>query len=255
MSPTDQWNPRLYDAKHSFVNELAGGLVELLAPQKGERILDLGCGTGALARKIADAGAIVLGVDSSAAMIEQARKNYPGLNFEVTDALTMRFDDPFDAIFSNAALHWIKPPQAVAQRMFAALRPCGRLVLEMGGKGNVSVLLNAAVEAGRSVGLDLSPPVEINYFPSVGEYAGLLETAGFAVTFASLFDRLTPLSDGDQGLRNWLRMFRPQAVEAVPAELHETFFSAMEATCKVRLFRDGVWHADYRRLRVTASRP
>ena len=170
------------------------------------------------------------------------------------DAASMEFAEPFDAIFSNAALHWIKPPESAATRMFAALKPGGRLVLEMGGKGNVELLLSSAMDAGRSLGLDLTDTIRVNYFPSIGQYASLLEHAGFAVASAALFDRPTALSDGEAGLRNWIRMFRPAAEEAVPLDLRGRFFAAMESQCKGRLFRDGIWHADYRRLRVVAVR-
>jgi trans-aconitate methyltransferase len=254
MKTNDPWDAALYDANHSFVNKMARGLLEILAPQPGERILDLGCGTGALTQQIADAGAMVVGIDASAAMIAQAQKSYPRLDFRVADALTMQFAEPFDAIFSNAALHWIKPPAVAAGRMFAALKPGGRLVLEMGGKGNVSVLLRSAIEAGRSLGLELTPFIDINYFPSIGEYTGVLEQTGFAVTSAMLFDRPTPLSDGAAGLANWIRMFRPAALDAVPKDRLSEFFAAMESKCRPDFFRDGTWHADYRRLRVTAAR-
>jgi len=255
MKSTDPWDAKLYDANHSFVNEMARGLAEILSPKPGERILDLGCGTGALTQQIADSGAIVVGVDASASMIAQARKNYPRVDFRVADAVSMAFAEPFDAVFSNAALHWIKPPEAAAARMFAALKPGGRLVLEMGGKGNVSKVLGSAADASRSLGIDLTGTIEINYFPSIGEYTGLLDSAGFAVNSAVLFDRPTPLSDGDAGLANWIRMFRPTALEAVPENRRGEFFAAMESQCKADLFRGGVWHADYRRLRVTAFRP
>jgi trans-aconitate methyltransferase len=252
---SDKWDPQRYDQGHAFVHKLAAGLVEILAPKAGDRILDLGCGTGALTRRIADAGAAVVGIDASPAMIEQARLNFPSLEFEVVDALSMQFTEPFDAIFSNAALHWMQPPQTVAARMFAAIKPGGRLVLEMGGKGNVSAILSAAIAAGQSVGIDLTPMIEINYFPGIGEYAGVLERAGFTVTFAALFDRPTRLSDGEAGLRNWIRMFRPNAEAAIPVDRRDPFFDVLEQQCRGRLFCDGTWFADYRRLRMTANRP
>jgi len=247
----DQWDAKLYDDRHSFVNELSRGLVDLLAPLKGERILDLGCGTGALTRQIAASGAEVLGVDASPAMIAQARQNYPDLRFEVADAQTMRFDEPFDAIFSNAALHWVKPPEDAAASMFKALKPGGRLVLEMGGRGNVATILSAAIASGAALGIDLKAAVNINYFPSIAQYAGVLEQAGFAVTLAVLFDRPTKLSDGEAGLAAWIRMFRPGLQELVPAEKHADFFRDLENRCR-QLFCDGTWYADYRRLRVMA---
>ncbi len=254
MPETDLWDAGLYDGRHGFVSRMAADLVDLLAPMAGERILDVGCGTGTLARRIADAGADVVGVDASAAMVDRARASYPGLRFEVADATTMAFDSPFDAVFSNAALHWVRPPAAAVDRMWHALRPGGRLVLEMGGRGNVETILAAAVAAGDRFGVDLRDVVRTNYFPSVGEYASLLEAAGFEVGLATLFDRPTPLDDGEAGLRNWVRMFRP-GVEAAVGDRAEAFHAGLERACRPTLFRDGVWRADYRRLRVTAVRP
>ena len=110
----------------------------------------------------------MLGIDASPAMVERARAAYPELRFEVADATAMAFERPFDAIFSNAVLHWVRPPEAAARQMFAALRPGGRLVLEMGGRRNVAAVLAAITAAGRDVGVDLSAEVDINYFPSIG---------------------------------------------------------------------------------------
>src|SRR5690348_17992052 len=98
---TNQWNAAEYDAKHAFVYEKAKGLVELLAPKAGERILDLGCGTGALTAEIVARGAEVLGVDRSEEMIAQARKKFPALRFEVMDARQLRFET--DAAQDEAA--------------------------------------------------------------------------------------------------------------------------------------------------------
>ena len=219
----------------------------------GERILDLGCGTGPLTRRIADAGADVVGVDASAAMVAKARANYPGLRFDVADATAMAFEQPFDAVFSNAVLHWVRPPEAAAGRMFAALRPGGRLVLEMGGRGNVAAVLAAIVAAGADVGVDLASVVDVNYFPSVGQYAAVLEGAGFEVTAAQRFDRPTPL-EGDDGLLHWVEMFRPGVFDRVGQS--DGFNDRLDRHGDAAgLRRDGRWVADYRRLRVTAVRP
>jgi trans-aconitate methyltransferase len=251
---TDLWDAKLYDASHSFVNQMAKGVVDLLAPKAGERILDLGCGTGPLTSKIAEARASVLGVDASPAMVAQARQSYPSLQFEVMNATSMRFDKPFDAIFSNAVLHWIKPPALAAQHMRDALKPGGRLILEMGGKGCVAKILQSAIKAGQSIGQNLNSVVDINYFPGISEYSSVLESVGFEVRFATLFDRPTPLSDGFTGLRNWIRMFRPGVEAAVPATQLENFYQSLEQLCRDELLLDGVWNADYRRLRVMAVR-
>ncbi len=251
---TDRWDAALYDDRHAFVHRMAGGLVDLLDPRPGERILDLGCGTGPLARRLADAGADVVGVDSSPAMVERARAAYPDLRFDVADATTMAFDRPFDALFSNAVLHWVRPPEAAVDRMFAALRPGGRLVLEMGGRGNVAAVLAAITAAGRDVGLDLSAEVDVNYFPSISQYTSVLEAGGFEVESAMLFDRPTPL-DGNRPLLHWASMFRPAAMARVDPYDHD-FADCLELHAEAAgLLRGGDWVADYRRLRVRAVRP
>ena len=251
-TPDDRWDATLYDDRHAFVAQLGAGVVELLAPRAGERILDVGCGTGSLTKRIADARAEVVGVDASAAMVERARAAFPSMRFDVADATTMAFDRPFDAIFSNAALHWVRPPEAAVARMAAAVRPGGRLVLEMGGRGNVAGVLAAVVAAGADVGVDLSAEAHVNYFPSVGEYASLLEAGGFAVELAVLFDRPTPLDTG--GLREWVQMFRPNAIGAVPEPGRPAFLDAVERHGRATLFDGQRWRADYRRLRVRAFR-
>ena len=226
------WEPGLYDAVHSYVSEYGRSLVDLLAPKAGERILDLGCGTGTLTQGISNSGARVVGVDSSTEMIGQARQNYPKLDFRLGDARTFRDPEPFDAVFSNAVLHWIQPPVDAISTVRAALRPGGRLIAEFGGKGNIAAVIGAA-------------GVNPWYFPSIGEYATLLEQHGFAVSSALLFDRPTRL-EGEQGLREWVAMFyKPQ--------LPEDLIERMETKLRPKLFRDGSWMIDYKRLRIAAT--
>jgi trans-aconitate methyltransferase len=244
------WNAGLYDGQHAFVWQHGESLVELLQPSVGERILDLGCGTGHLMARIAEAGAEVIGLDSSAAMLEQARAAYPALSFVQGDARAFAFDQPFDAVFSNAVLHWITQPESVIRCVCAALRPGGRFVAELGGRGNVKAIVAALRVAAERLGLSLKLPEW--YFPGVAEYAALLEATGLEVRLALLFDRPTPLQ-GTDGLRAWVRMFAGSAVANVP-ERCEEFLNAMEEAARPVLFRDGVWHADYRRLRVVAVR-
>ena len=134
MSDQAKWNSALYDEKHSFVWKLAAGVLELLEPKPGERILDLGCGTGHLTEKIAEAGARVVGVDRSPEMIRQAKEKYPALRFEVMDARELTLDGPFDAVFSNATLHWIKEPERVIAGIAKLLRPAAALSPSLAGK-------------------------------------------------------------------------------------------------------------------------
>jgi trans-aconitate methyltransferase len=139
----DQWDSSLYDDRHSFVWKKSADLIELLALQPGERTLDLGCGTGHLTASIAERGAEVIGLDASPSMVAQARQNYPKLKFVLADARDFRFDTPFDAVFSNAALHWVPEAERVIESVARALKPGGRFVLEMGGKGNIARLTDA----------------------------------------------------------------------------------------------------------------
>jgi trans-aconitate methyltransferase len=214
-------------------------LIGLLDPQPGEMILDLGCGSGQLTAKIAESGADVTGLDRSAEMIAEARRNFPSLTFEIADASNFMVDAPFDAVFSNAALHWVKDADGAAESVARALRSGGRFVVEMGGKGNI----RAVMEAVR----DVAGPVETPwYFPSVGEYTSLLEQYGFEVAFAALFDRPTRV-EGEDGLEDWLAMFAGSMLES--AEVRREVANRLRPT----MFRDGAWMIDYRRLRVIAK--
>jgi trans-aconitate methyltransferase len=245
------WDAKLYDDKHSFVWKHGASLVELLAPQPGESVLDVGCGTGHLTAQIARAGATVLGIDRSPEMIAEARRHYPDLSFEVADARALAYADRFDGVFSNATLHWVREAEAVVCSVARALRPGGRFVAEFGGKGNVRALQDALIDAVRAVaGEWVESPW---YFPSVAEYAGLLEQQGLEVTFATLSDRPTPL-EGQNGMRHWVEMFGGPFWMRVPQEQREAFFRQVEERLRPVLRRDEMWFADYRRLRVVARR-
>ncbi len=246
-----RWDTGLYDDQHAFVWKYGASLIDLLAPIAGERVLDLGCGTGHLTARIAEAGAEVVGIDSSPEMIAEARRLYPGLRFEVADARDFAFDEPFDAVFSNAVLHWIKPPEDAIGCVRRALRPRGRFVAEFGGRGNVAGIVAALDAASRAVGLGAWEHPW--YYPSIGEYAPLLERAGLEVTQAVLFDRPTSL-EGEEGLRRWAEMFARDLVARVPAAGRERFFRRAEDAARPALHRDGTWFADYRRLRVSARK-
>ncbi|HVB99124.1 MAG TPA: class I SAM-dependent methyltransferase [Candidatus Dormibacteraeota bacterium] len=247
-----RWSPTLYNAKHSFVWERGADLLPLLAAQAGERILDVGCGTGHLTARIAAAGARVTGIDRSPEMIQEARKSYPDLEFAVADATDFHFDEPFDAVFSNAALHWVREPERVAECIRSALKTGGRFVAEMGGKGNAAKLAAALRRARASLGFPVPEGGAPWYFPSLGEYAALLEAHGLEVTFASLFDRPTPLDEGEAGLGNWIRMFSWAFTNGLSAEEQTELIRRVEAPLRGEFFRNGVWHVDYRRLRVVA---
>jgi trans-aconitate methyltransferase len=241
------WDAEQYEGKHSFVWRLAAGVVELLAPQSGERILDVGCGTGQLTAEIAKQGAQVVGLDSSVTMIGQARQNYPGLTFALGDATNFHFEEPFDAVFSNAALHWVKQSDAAAESFARALKPGGRFVAEFGGHGNTGSILRA-LRAALGHQSDARCPW---YYPSVAEYAAILERHGLEVRHAELFDRPTPL-EGENGMDDWLRMFGDSFFKGMPADEVVAKRREVIGILRAERYRDGIWTVDYRRLRVLA---
>ncbi len=243
------WDPSLYQKAHSFVWEMADAIFALLDPQPGEKILDIGCGTGQLTARIAAAGAEVAGIDSSAEMLEEARANYPAIDFRQADARSFSLGMRFDAVFSNAALHWAPEAEDVIRCVAAALRPGGRFVVEFGGKGNTGGLLAEVANIAAVRGFSIRNPW---YFPSVGEYAALLERNGFEVRQASLVDRPTTLEEGENGLRRWMEMFGKPLLAPVPESQRDEFLTELEQRLRAECYRDGVWTMLYRRLRVYA---
>jgi trans-aconitate methyltransferase len=251
---SQDWNAGLYEAKHSFVWQFGRDLLQVLDPQAGERILDVGCGTGRLTAEIAGAGAEMVGIDYSPTMIAQARANYPILVFETQDACQMPYCGEFDAVFSNAALHWIQPAEDAAAAMARALKSGGRLVAELGGRGNVQVLVDSAYRALKQLGIPDPERYNPWYFPSVGEYATLLERQGLEVTLVAMFDRATPLEGGAAGLKDWFAMFGAPFTEGLPPASHAEFLRLVEGYAQGDLLRHGQWVADYRRLRIVARK-
>ncbi|MBW4576901.1 MAG: methyltransferase domain-containing protein [Aphanothece sp. CMT-3BRIN-NPC111] len=248
----NRWDNALYESKHAFVWQYGEELLQLLSVQPGERILDLGCGTGQLTQKIALAGAEVMGIDQAPTMIEKAKANYPDIQFAVADAKSFQVDEPFDAIFSNAVLHWITEPDAVISCMREALKPKGRFVAEFGGQGNIKAIASALYSVLEASGYASPEKMSPWYFPSIGEYATRLEQQGFDVTYAVLFDRPTPLEDGDAGMANWISMFGSRFLSALSADEQTRVIQAIEHRLKPTLYRDGTWIADYRRIRLVA---
>jgi trans-aconitate methyltransferase len=240
------WDAAAYQSRFSFVFKHGEGVVELLDPKRGERILDLGCGSGQLTARIAEAGAMVEGIDQSPDMIAQARKNYPAIDFRVADATSFAVDTPVEAVFSNAVLHWVKNASAAIDCIHRALQPGGRFVMEMGGKGNTKALLGAVQQVAGELDLPW-------FYPTIGEYAALLEHAGFEVRYATLFDRPT-MVEGENGLDDWLVMFGGRMFSNINEERKREIRLKVADKLRPVFFRDGNWTLDYRRLRVVAVR-
>lgn len=256
MSSTNAaWNPALYDSAASFVSAASMDLVELLAARPGERVLDLGCGTGRLAARIAATGAVVTGVDSSVEMIERARELWPGLDFRVVDGQKLPFDGCFEAVLSNAALHWMVRADDVARGIARALVSGGRLLLEMGGNGNVATVRAGIDRALAELRID-AQAAPAWYFPRLGEYASLLEAHGLHVTWARLFDRPTVMTDTEDksALATWLEIFAPELLRAIPEEARISFVHQVEDFCRPTLASGKAWTLDYVRLRMTAEK-
>ncbi|WEG10912.1 methyltransferase domain-containing protein [Pullulanibacillus sp. KACC 23026] len=246
----DDWNAKLYDDKHAFVSKYGKAIIQLLAPKQGEQILDLGCGTGDLAYNLYEQGVTIIGVDKSEKMIQQAQLKYPSIKFIVRDVLDLTYSNTFDAVFSNATLHWVKQPQQALRALYSSLKPGGRFVAEFGGKGNVKTITDEIIRQIHQLEIPYSPENFPWYFPSIGEYTSLMEEAGFSVVYAEWIDRPTPL-DGDNGLRNWISQFSSSLLDSTTELVKEELITRVETTLKGTLYQNGKWVADYKRLRVT----
>ncbi len=245
-----RWFAERYAENARFVADLGAPLLDMLAPRPGERILDLGCGDGALTEKIAETGARVVGVDANADQIAACRAR--GLDAHVVDGHALGFEAEFDAILTNAALHWMTRPDEVVAGMHRALVPGGRVVGEMGGQGNVEIITGELLGAMARRGIDGEATFPW-YFPGPDEYAARLETAGFDVRSIELIERPTPLP-GD--ISGWLATFCEAFVLAVPEPMRTEFIDQVREALRPRLVDDaGVWVADYVRLRFLAVKP
>jgi SAM-dependent methyltransferase len=238
------WSADGYQKHAAFVPALGQPLLGLLAPKTGERILDLGCGDGVLTRQIADLGASVVGVDSAPDMVRAARAL--GLDARVADGLELAFDGEFDAVFSNAALHWMTEPKSVLRGVHRALRPRGRFVAEFGGHGCVASIVVAIRAVLERRGVSVASPW---YFPAEREYRAELEAAGFTVERLELFPRLTPIPSLD----GWLETFAEPFFAALPESDRAAAAREIgELLRPVLCDREGRWTADYVRIRFIA---
>lgn len=250
MSGTQTWDPERYARNARFVSDLGMPVVQLLAPRRGERILDLGCGDGVLAAKLAEMQCEVVAVDASETQVAAARKL--GIDARVMAGEALPFREEFDAVFSNAALHWMLRPDEVIAGVWRALGRGGRFVAEMGGHGNVETIRRALVEALHRRGIDGNPLVPW-YFPTIEDYSARLRKAGFVVSYISLFPRPTPLP-GD--LSSWLENFAENFLRPLPAAARPAYLEEVREALRPKLCdANGNWTADYVRLRFAAQKP
>lgn len=255
MKSLNQWQADEYDNKLAFVSGYGKNLISWLQPRKGEYILDLGCGTGDLTYEISLAEAEVIGMDASPDMIRRAREKFPHIEFVEGDGHQYETIRPYDAVFSNAALHWMRNPQLVVDNIWKSLKPGGRFVAEFGGKGNVQIIVDALEEVvERNTGIR-APKRNPWYFPSIGEYSYILEQSGFVVRQAYHYDRPTRLADGEQGIVGWLTHFGGDyfagfSHDEIQKICHETSRIVMP-----HLWKEDAMYADYKRLRIEAVKP
>ncbi len=247
-----KWNPELYKNKHAFVFDYGESLIELLNPQKEERILDLGCGTGELTAKIGQSCPNIIGMDKSVEMIHQAKLDFKGVHYKVGDASDFYFEEKFNAIFSNATLHWVKNYQAAIKCMYNNLLEGGRIVIEFGGKGNVESIVNSLKNNLAKRGFNKQANLTPWYFPSIGAYSTALENNGFHVTLANHYNRPTKLADNENGIVDWIKMFGKAFFVDVPNDLIEEISNEVQKELKPILFKEDNWFADYKRIRVVA---
>jgi trans-aconitate methyltransferase len=249
MSRSTSWNPENYSKNARFVSNLGEPLLQLLDAQPGELILDLGCGDGALTEKIAGYGCAVIGADSSFPQLKAAKDR--GLNVAVMDGHQFSFRRKFDAVFTNAALHWMKRPELVVAGVASSLKPAGRFIGEFGGEGNVAKIHSALHAVLRRHAIDPTP-IDPWYYPSPEEYSKLLSKAGFIVTYIELIPRPTKLP-GD--ILDWLEIFAQPFTQALAEPKRLSFLKEVRNELATSLRDgDGNWFADYIRLRFKATK-
>jgi Trans-aconitate methyltransferase len=245
-----KWDAEKYTQDFSFVHQYGTDLMELIDKREQSTVLDLGCGNGALTKKLAEAGMLALGMDGSADMLRIARENHPELSFLEGDATNFTLPEPVDVVFSNAVFHWIerKKQPDLLQCVHRSLNVNGQFVFEFGGCGNNALIHGALKAEFEKRGLVYQFPF---YFPTIGEYSVLLEQAGFKVIYAVLFDRMTELQ-GENGLADWIRMFVKTPFENISDVEQEEIITETTRILKNQLLFQDKWHSDYVRIRCKA---
>lgn len=249
--PVLRWDAALYDSRHGFVAEYGRELLGYVPEDGGQIILDAGCGTGALTAELAKRAGRVIGADSSAEMIARAKSRHPELEFYVMDLCRLTWENYFDLIFSNAVFHWIRDQNLLLGNIFRALKGGGALVCEFGGRGNVAKIEGAFRQAAGKFGYSYESPF---YFPEKEEYQELLAQNNLRIELILDFDRPTPLAGGALGLRDWMRQFFAGDLLRFSEAAQEKIFAETEAALAPELWDGERWIADYRRIRVVASK-
>lgn len=248
-----RWDPSLYATNAAFVPALGAAVLDLLAPRAGERVLDLGCGDGVLTQKLIDAGCDVVGIDADPAMVAAAQAK--GIDARLGDARALDFDGEYDAVFTNAALHWVGQPDVVTAGVKRALKPRGRYVGEFGGHANIAAIRTALIAVLARHGFP-SAGAETSYYPTAEAFRSVLERGGFVVDYCAIIPRPTPLPA--TGMAGWLQTFRGGFIDAagVPADSQDQIIAETVDLLKPALqAADGQWIADYVRIRFSAHLP
>lgn len=247
-----KWNADEYQNKFGFVHQYGEDVLDLIDSEKNKLVVDLGCGNGALSKKLLDRGYRVLGIDASEDMLRIAQKQYPEIEFQLADAQNFKIAEKADVIFSNAVLHWIDADQQekLIQNIFNQLKPGGQFVCEFGGKGCAEKIHSTLEKNFLKYQL---PYPRTFYFPTIGEYTPILEKCGFQVEYAVLFDRPTEQNSKD-GLVDWIRMFITAPFEGISEEMAEVILSQTVKELESTLYHDGKWYVDYVRLRFKAKK-
>ncbi|AQS05604.1 class I SAM-dependent methyltransferase [Clostridium beijerinckii] len=245
-----KWNAKGYTKDFQFVHQYGEDVLNLLDIEKGMKVLDLGCGNGALTKKISDMGADVIGMDASGEMLEIAKRNYPELTFIEDDAVKFILNEQVDAIFSNAVFHWIDNQDGLLQSVYNGLKINGSLVCEFGGYGCTETIHSFLQKAFETRGLDYKRTF---YFPTIDEYTPILKKHGLQTVYAALFDRKTALI-GEDGMKNWIEMFVIQPFKGLDDSLKNEIIDETVKSLKPILYQNGVWYADYVRIRLKARK-
>lgn len=245
-----KWNAHGYTKDFQFVHQYGEDVLKLLDIDKSIKILDIGCGNGALTQKISDMGADVMGMDASKEMLEIAKHNYPELTFIQEDAVKFTLQEPVDAIFSNAVFHWIDNQDELLENISKALKINGHLVCEFGGYGCAETIHSTLEKAFEKRRLNYKSNF---YFPTIGEYTPILERHGLKVLYATLFDRKTELT-GENGMKDWIEMFIVQPFKGLDKSLKDEIILETVQNVKPILYKDGIWYVDYVRIRLKAQK-